>query len=241
METNTSTPADFALQVERFYASLIQGADAEISLGGKLFYSGELDAAARALLVAANIAGAASLTATADAAAQKQAIRDGVVDFLVTSLDEALRILKNEIRKHETVAVCVALTPEALQREMRERGVKPDLARPIEEAILAEDQRLLAWSVASAPVQWLPKLDLLAVGCLDPDELAAHRWLRLAPRYLGRLAQRARLLRCGESSSANFIARVREQVECGEIGVSIEINLYGPGVLEKHHISPPLR
>ena len=56
---------------------------------------------------AANIAGAASLSATADVATQKQAIRDGVVDFLVTSLDEAARILKNEIRKRQPVAVCV--------------------------------------------------------------------------------------------------------------------------------------
>ena len=63
--------------------------DTEPSLGGKLLYAGELDAEARALLVAANIAGAASLAASADAAARKQAMRDGVVDFLVTSLDEA--------------------------------------------------------------------------------------------------------------------------------------------------------
>ena len=48
---------------------------------------------------------------------------------MVTSLDEGLRILKNEIRKRETVAVCVALSPDTLQREMQERGVLPDLLR----------------------------------------------------------------------------------------------------------------
>ncbi len=79
--------------------------------------------------MAANIAGAASLVATADRAAQKQAIRDGVADFLVNSLDEALRILKNQLRKRETVAVCVGLAPEAVEREMQERGVLPDLLR----------------------------------------------------------------------------------------------------------------
>src|ERR1035437_3667290 len=116
MATNPSAALEFALQVERCYAGLIlaagHGPDAEPSLGGKLLYTGPLDAQASALLVAANIAGAASLTVSAEAAAGKQAIRDGVVDFLVTSLDEALRILKNEIRKRETVAVCVALAPE---------------------------------------------------------------------------------------------------------------------------------
>ena len=95
------------------------------SLGGKLLYAGELDGSGRVLVVAGNVAGAASLAATAIQRAQKQAIRDGVVDFLVNSLDEALRILKNEIRKRETVAVCMGAAPEAVEREMPERGVLP--------------------------------------------------------------------------------------------------------------------
>ncbi len=150
-----------------------------------MLYAGELDRESRALIVAANIAGAASLAATADSAAQKQAIRDGVADFLVTSLDEALRILKNEIRKRETVAVCVAAAPQAVEREMLERGVLPDLLRPgsasspafatflsqgaqqIQLSDLDENQTLLAWSVASAPAQWLPKLDAIALECLE--------------------------------------------------------------------------
>ena len=77
-------------------------------------------------MIAGNVAGCATLAATAEPAAQKQAIRDGVVDFLVTSLDEALRILKNEIRKRATVAVCVG-APSTVEREMIERGVLPDL------------------------------------------------------------------------------------------------------------------
>ena len=97
----------FTLQVERFYAGLISVAEwgAQAGLGGKLLYAGQLDGEARALLVAANIAGAASLVATADVTAAKRAMRDGVVDFLVTSLDEALRILKNELRQRQAVAV----------------------------------------------------------------------------------------------------------------------------------------
>ena len=97
------------------------------SLGGKLLFAGELNRQGRALLVAGNIAGAASLAATADASAQKQAIRDGAADFLVTNLDEALRILKNEIRKRQPVSVAVSIAPEAIVREMLDRGVLPDL------------------------------------------------------------------------------------------------------------------
>ena len=98
MTLEPSDPSSLAaiLQVERLYAGLIRNAgqqsDGEPTLGGQLLYAGELDAEARALTIAANIAGAATLAATADAGLQKQAIRDGVVDFLVTSLDEVVSV-----------------------------------------------------------------------------------------------------------------------------------------------------
>ena len=245
----------FALQVERLYAGLIRIAcapepalslskglasetcDSEPSLGGKLLYAGELDEEARALLEAANIAGAASLAASADAAKSKQALRDGVVDFLVTSLDEALRILKNEIRKRETVAVCVALEPEMIEAEMLERGVAPDLLRP-GAADSLEDQTLLCWRVASSPSIWLPKLDAIAGASLDSKDVTARRWLRLAPRYLGRLAQGVRVMRCRESAAANFIERVREEVERGEIGVRVELRLSREWQSEQYSFAP---
>ena len=131
MSPEPTPPFSFAFQVESLYAALLQTASPALSsepgLGGKLLYAGELDEAGLALMAAGNIAGAATLASTADPATQKQAIRTGVVDFLVTSLDEALRVLKNEIRKREPVAVCVAVAPEAVEREMLERGVLPDL------------------------------------------------------------------------------------------------------------------
>jgi hypothetical protein len=288
-----SAASGFAFLVERFYAGLISAADwvpqtsilrpgisapeassgSEPSLGGKLLYAGELDAEARALLVAANIAGAASLVATADAAAGKQAMRDGVVDFLVTSLDEALRILKNEIRKRETVAVCVALEPQTsvaeFAREMLERGVAPGLVRlgssaaadfaaflnqgamRVEPLDANESQVFVMWSVAAAPALWLSKLDAIALDCmvenmgapeLDSDICnSARRWLRLAPRYLGRLAQGVRLLRCGERCAANFHERVREEVERGEIGVAVELMRSRQGQPEQFSFTPPAR
>ncbi|MGP8174498.1 MAG: hypothetical protein ACLP7O_08115 [Terracidiphilus sp.] len=249
LDRNESAAFDFALQAERLYAALIAaanpdpGPNSEPGLGGKLLYAGELDEDGRALLVAGNIAGAASLAATADAAAGKQAVRDGVADFLVTSLDEALRILKNQIRKRETVAVCVALAPEAVEREMEERGVLPDLLPPdfsrasrfsisfgrdvrqIELAISDNSKARLNWSVAAAPAHWLPKLDAIALNCLGPEEWSARRWLRLAPRYLGRLAQGVRVLYCAPEAAREFVTRVRAGVRCGEIGVEVQISL----------------
>lgn len=231
LELTLTADLDFILEVERIYAALMRsaGPSAEPCLGGRLLYAGEFDAQARALLVAANIAGAASLAATADSTAQKQAVRDGVVDFLVNSVDEALRILKNEIRKRETVAVCIAAAPEAVEREMRERGVTPDIVRPIELGPAPADQVLLLWRVGAAPAQWLPKLDAIALDCLekigDSNTGAARRWLRLAPRYLGRLAQGLRVLRCDANVADEIAARVKSAVDCGEFGVEIEVRL----------------
>jgi hypothetical protein len=273
LDPNGTAAFDLALQVERFYAALMQtssaGLNTEPSLGGKLLYAGELDSEGRALIIAANIAGAASLAATAGQAAQKQAVRDGVIDFLVTSLDEALRILKNEIRKSQPVAVCVAASPQAVEREMLERGVLPDLLRPAAAAApeyaaflsqgarqiqlpsLQENQSLLAWSVPTAPAQWLPNLDAIALDCLDGNKGApgldsetwdsARRWLRLAPRYLGRLAQNQRLLRCNEESAQKFLEKVRDQAEQGEIKVPVDIRLTTPTRTTEHKFSPPTR
>ena len=242
-ESNSSTALDFTLEVERLYDALFRFAtDEEPSLGGKLVYAGELVPGNRALLVAANIAGAASLAASADAAAQKQAIRDGVADFLVNSLDEALRILKNEIRKRETVAVCIAAAPQGVEREMLERGVLPDLLAPhfrsgspsfghtvrhIEAIPAPASKVLVTWRVTTAPAQWLPKLDAIALDCLpairDQKTLAARRWLRLAPRYLGRLAQATRVLRCEMNIAKQIVERVQGAVEGGEFATEVHI------------------
>ena len=63
--------------------------------GGLLVFFGEADCRGLAMGVAANIAGAASLGVDASAARVKAALRQGLCDFMVNSLDEALRILKN--------------------------------------------------------------------------------------------------------------------------------------------------
>ena len=252
MTIDSAAPSalDFVIEVERLYASLLatQESDSAVEpgLGGKLLYAGELDASARAFLVAGNIAGAASLAATANASVQRQAIHDGVADFLVNSLDEALRILKNEIRKHETVAVCIAAAPLAIENEMRERGVVPDLLAPgfAGNPVLASERRrlaipskdltqaLLCWSVASTPARWLPKLDTSALGCLasGSEPLATSRWLRLAPRYLGRLAQGIRILRCSRKIADAFATQVQTAIRQGEIGVAVKIDFNGTAV-----------
>jgi hypothetical protein len=222
----------------------------EPSLGGQLLYASVLDDAARPLLIAANIAGAASLAAAGDAAAQRQAVRDGVIDFLVNSLDEALRILKNEVRKRNTVAVCIALAPGAVDAEMAQRGVLPDLVRQGEvsdrdpraefvswRAGAESGQVLLAWRVEGASATWLPKLDAVADACLTPSDTAAKRWLRLAPRYLGRLTQGAHTLPCTSDAADGFLAQVRELATSGAIPVAVEVEIVAGGKVRRERLA----
>lgn len=236
---NPAAPMEFVRRAERFYAALMahvsDAVQTEHGLGGTLVYAGELDEDGRALMAAGNSAGAATLAATADPAAQKQAVREGIVDFLVTSLDEALRILKNEVRKHATVAVCVGAAPDAVEQEMRERGVQPDLLRAGVHPWAQGSQQLevappssgvvrLEWRVSAAPALWMPKLDLLARACLLPVDGVALRWLRLSPRYCGRAAMSVRVVRCPAHVAVEFAARVAEAVKDGEVGVPVDVH-----------------
>jgi Urocanase Rossmann-like domain len=264
-----SAALDFLVRVALSYATLLDTplAHPETALGGKFFYAAELDEEGRALLVAANIAGAATLAASADRDAQKQALRDGIADFVVTNLDEALRILKNQLRKRETVAVCIAQSPSDVGSEMNQRGVVPDLLRsdlsilPSHNALAHQDKTntpiaqqsaptepdsastpaLVTWQVDSALPKDLALLDEIALACLDPrldaDEWKSRRWLRLSPRYLGRLAQNLRLLDSNREFAARFIEEADRRVKGGDISTTIEINSYSRGLHEEKRFS----
>lgn len=226
-----------------------------MGLGGKLFYAGELDDTGRVLVIAANIAGAATLVVSADHDAQKQALRDGVADFLVNSLDEALRILKNQLRKRETVSVCVGVPLEAVESEMKERGVQPDVLRsglliePQPEALigregeetefdLREIAAVVTWRVESGRPQELAKLDEIALACLDEDEWEARRWLRQSPRYLGRLARGQHLLASHREFAARFWEQLTERIDRREITFVFEACSYVRGIHDQFRYDP---
>jgi urocanate hydratase len=216
----------------------VTGAGGELSLGGRLLYAGELDEPGRAGVIAGNVSGCATVAASADMSAQKNSIRDGVADFLVTSLDEALRILKNEVRQRKTVAVCVGAAPELVEAEMTERGVQPDLvfagspdhqrivpkfgAGTLEIQFAAPDRGLafVTWQVEQAPARWMPRLDAAALSCMDQNSWES-RWVRLAPRYLGRSALAQRALFCNLRLAKEILQRFAELVQSGEIGAEV--------------------
>ena len=88
---------------------------------------GLLDEAGSATALAASIAGAASLGLDPGSERLKGAMRHGACDFVVNHLDEALRILKNEIRKKKPVAVGLECDVATGLNSIVERGVQPDL------------------------------------------------------------------------------------------------------------------
>jgi urocanate hydratase len=251
------------LEAYSFYYALTQTAanpsfdipGSEPNLGGNLLYAGELDSQGSAMVVAGNVAGCATLAATADLAAQRQSIRDGAVDFVVTSLDEALRILKNEIRKKAAVAVCVGLAPSEVEREMLERGVLPDLvfaglpdkhrnapqfgfdSHEIQLTRPDRSRAYLEWRVAGPSVRWMAKLDAIALEYLRYDAWA-HRWIRLSPRYFGRNTQGQRGLYCDPESAGQIVKGFGTAVQGGAIGTEVSATLIIGGETKLFQFSP---
>ena len=97
------------------------------SWAGQLVFACGAGASATGLPAAVSIAGGTSLILDPDTSAVKSAFRAGGVDFVVNTLDEALRALKNEIRKHRPLSVALEGAVQPALAEMRERGVLPDL------------------------------------------------------------------------------------------------------------------
>ena len=97
------------------------------NLGGKLVVSGGLGGMGGAQPLAATMAGAAFLGVEADPEKIKKRLKSGYCDFMVNHLDEALRILKNAVRKHEAVSVGLVGNCAEIIPALAERGVVPDI------------------------------------------------------------------------------------------------------------------
>ena len=119
-------------RVRDHYALLCGAAASQFgarSLAGRLLLIDGLAQEGDALLIAASIAGGASLVLETGTDAVRHCVRNGIVDFAVTTLAEALRILKNEIRKQQPIAVLLEQQPTAVLAEMVDRGAQPDMLR----------------------------------------------------------------------------------------------------------------
>jgi urocanate hydratase len=96
-------------------------------LAGKLIVSGGMGGMSGAQPLAATMTGAAFLGIDVDAQRIKKRLKTGYCDFMVTTLDEALRILKNAVRKKENVSVGLVGNCADVIPELAEQGVVPDI------------------------------------------------------------------------------------------------------------------
>jgi urocanate hydratase len=96
-------------------------------LAGKLIVSGGMGGMGGAQPLAATMTGAAFLGIDVDPERIKKRLKTGYCDFMVSTLDEALRILKNAVRKKENVSVGLLGNCADVIPELAERGVVPDI------------------------------------------------------------------------------------------------------------------
>src|ERR1700732_2967270 len=96
-------------------------------LKGKLVVTGGMGGMGGAQPLAATMNSAAFLGIDVDPERIKRRVKGGYCDVLVTNLDEALRILKNAVRKREAASVGLVGNCADLIPELAKRGVVPDL------------------------------------------------------------------------------------------------------------------
>jgi urocanate hydratase len=96
-------------------------------LSGKLVVSGGMGGMGGAQPLAATLNGAAFLGIDVDPERIKRRVKTGYCDVMVNNLDEALRILKNAVRKREATSVGLIGNCADLIPELASRGVVPDL------------------------------------------------------------------------------------------------------------------
>jgi urocanate hydratase len=94
---------------------------------GSVILSLGLDTAGSALAIAGNIAGAVTLAIDKNPARLREIVRSGACDFVVNTLDEAIRAMKNEVRKRAPLSVALAVDPAHAISEIVERGLAPQL------------------------------------------------------------------------------------------------------------------
>jgi len=204
------TATDLQRQTLRLYGELVARRE---SWGGQLVFTCGAGSSASGLPAAVSIAGGTTLALDPDASAVKAVFRQGGVDFVVNSLDEALRVLKNEIRQHRPLGVGLIAEVGPVLAEMAERGVLPDLcvlinegAEPtwpiparmgqlrlaIQDGIVVPTPELTAWLAArgwmesvitSTSEHSLRTVDAEFLTALAPDDTVRRTWVQRISHY----------------------------------------------------------
>src|SRR5579862_1895348 len=97
------------------------------TLAGRLVIAGGMGGAGGAQALAATLHGAAFLGIDVDPERIKRRVKTGYCDLMVNDVDEALRILKNAVRRREAASVGLVGNCADVIPALAHRGVVPDL------------------------------------------------------------------------------------------------------------------
>ncbi len=91
----------------------------------------------------------------------------------------------------------------------------------------------VTWAVDTAAHLWMPKIDAMAATILPNEQDERRRWLRFAPRYLGRDFRNRRYVRFTPDEASRFREAVSIAVQSGSIGVPVKLRMAGQDLVDE--------
>ena len=252
-----SDPEPQQIAVYRAYLQLQSIAENRYSgaLAGRLLLCLGFGQRGAELALAAIIAGGAFLGIEPDPQRLKTAVRQGACDFMVNTLDEALRVLKNELRKRTPLSAGLLGDPATIVPAMVERGVQPDLiaiASDLEspetlDTLVGRGAQLLHFldtglleNGSPAEVQWtasnlqdLHRMDRIALDLLPPGDRVRRTWLERAPGYFYRRKPPARMLNLSSEERAHLLESLRREHDRATFQSPARLNWQDAGKAEQ--------
>ena len=143
------------------------------TLAGRLVVAGGLGGIGGAQPLAATLNGAAFLGIDVDPERIKRRVKSGYCEVMVNDLDEALRILKNAVRKREAASVGLIGNCAEVIPELARRGIVPDLVTDLTSADDAANGYVPSGLTPEQAAQLRPQ-DANACRARALDSIAAH-------------------------------------------------------------------
>lgn len=219
-------------------------APAASSFGGKLLLCAGMGDYGFACSLAMSIAGGTFLGLEPRPQRLKEALRDGVCDYMVNSLDEALRVLKNEIRKKTPVSIGLLGDIAGVLQEAIDRGFQPDyvvvgsplmeesLLQPFEQRraarldqtpgveAVADIAELVVASAASSSI--LREFERIVAMVLAGSVASRLKWAESSARYFRRTTPPMRSALMDQAQTALLENELTQQALDGEMMLAVQ-------------------
>lgn len=223
------------------------------NLAGRLVLCADFGLEGAEMALASTIAGGAFLGIDPSSNHLRAAVRNGSCDFMVNSLDESLRVLKNELRKQTALSVGLLGLPSEIFPALVERGVQPDLIAETSSGQGANSAAIPrqawlqlmergAWNIpAQAPddrrpgalveVVWtaanaadIRHLDEIALALLPAEDPVRRRWLLQASACFRRQLPLQRVLGLHQQELTALLSRFQDEASAGKLQASASVS-----------------